>query len=380
MADQGTTERYETVVIGAGQAGLSAGYHLKRRGVDALILEANERIGDQWRSRYDSLRLYSPARYDGLPGMPFPLPGRSYPTDHQLADYLEAYAAHFDLPVRMGVEVDGLRAADDGSGYLITAGELRIEARQVIIAAGYFRQPHVPDVAAELDPAIRQFHSSEYRRPSQLADGPVLVVGLSHSGADMAMETVANGHPTIVSGKGHGQLPFSVDSRVGRLGWPLMKFVAWNVLTIRTPVGRKMRPEIRKNGGAPLLRHRKPELAKAGVEMTEARTTGVRDGKPLLADGRVLDVANVIWCTGFRPDFSWVHLPIFAEDGFPMEERGVVPSSPGIYFVGLVFQFGFTSMLVVGAGRDAGYVVERVAARAAERGTLTEPAAAAVRS
>ena len=375
MADQGTTERYETVVIGAGQAGLSAGYHLKRRGVDALILEANERIGDQWRSRYDSLRLYSPARYDGLPGMPFPLPARSYPTGHQLADYLEAYAAHFDLPVRTGIGVDGLRAADDASGYLITAGKLRFEARQVVIATGYFRQPHVPDFAAELDPAIRQLHSSEYRRPSQLADGPVLVVGLSHSGADMAMEAVANGHPTIVSGKAHGQMPFSVDSRVGRLGWPVMKFVAWNLLTIRTPVGRKMRPEIRKKGGAPLLRYRRPELTKAGVEMTEARTSGARDGKPLLADGRVLDVANVIWCTGFGPDFSWIHLPIFAEDGFPLEQRGVVASSPGFYFVGLIFQYGFTSMLVVGAGRDAGYVVERIAARAAESRMSAAPAA-----
>ena len=380
MAEQGTTERYEAVVIGAGQAGLSAGYHLKRRGVDALILEANKRIGDQWRSRHDSLRLYSPARYDGLPGLPFPLPARSYPTGHQMADYLEAYAAHFDLAVRTGIQVDGLRAADDGSGYVITAGELRIEARQVVIAAGYFRQPHVPDFAAELDPAIRQFHSSDYRRPAQLADGPVLVVGLSHSGADMAMEAVENGHPTFVSGKGHGQLPFSVDSRVGRYGWPLMKFVAWNVLTIRTPVGRKMRPEIRKNGGAPLLRYRKPDLAKAGVQVVEARTTGTQDGKPALADGRVLEVANVIWATGFRPDFSWIHLPIFAEDGFPMEERGVVASPPGIYFVGLIFQYGFTSMLVVGAGRDAGYVVERIAARAAETGTLAGPAAAAIQS
>lgn len=380
MAEQGTTERYEAVVIGAGQAGLSAGYHLKRRGVDALILEANKRIGDQWRSRYDSLRLYSPARYDGLPGLPFPLPARSYPTGHQMADYLEAYANHFDLPVRTGIQVDGLRAAEYGSGYVITAGELRIEARQVVIAAGYFRQPHVPDFAAELDPAIRQFHSSEYRRPSQLADGPVLVVGLSHSGADMAMEAVKNGHPTIVSGKGHGQLPFSVDSRVGRYGWPIWAFLAWNVLTIRTPIGRKMRPEIRKNGGAPLLRYRKAELAKAGVEMVEARTTGTQDGKPVLADGRVLEVANVIWSTGFRPDFSWIHLPIFADDGFPMEQRGVVPSSPGIYFVGLIFQYGFTSMLVVGAGRDAGYVVERIAARAAETGRLAGPAAAATQS
>lgn len=142
-----------------------------------------------------------------------------------------------------------------------------------------------------------------------------------------------------------------------------MKFVAWNLLTLSTPIGRKMAPEIRK-GGAPLLRYRRADLLKAGVEMVEARTVGVQNGKPSLADGQVLDVANVIWCTGFRPDYSWIHLPILDDDGWPEEERGVVASAPGLYFLGLLFQYGFTSMLVVGAGRDAAYVVDRIATRA----------------
>ncbi|HUF07021.1 MAG TPA: FAD-dependent oxidoreductase [Candidatus Binatia bacterium] len=366
-------ERHEAIVIGAGQAGLSAAHYLAKRGIDHVVLEAADRVGDQWRSRYDSLRLYSPARYDGLPGQAFPLPPNAFPTGNQMADYLESYAAHFDLPVRTGTAVDGLQATADGDGYVVTAGGRAFEAPEVVIAAGFFRMPYTPSFAPELDPGIRQMHSNDYRRPSQLADGPVLVVGLSHSGADMAIEAVENGHPTIVSGKAHGQLPFSVDSRTGRLAWPIMKFLAWNVLTIRTPIGRKMRPEIRANGGGPLLRHRKPDLERAGVELVEDRIAGVSDGKPMTADGRVLDVANVIWCTGFRPDFSWIQLPIFGDDGLPREERGVVTSVPGIYFVGLLFQYSFTSMLVVGAGRDAEHVVDRLALHARARSRAAQP-------
>ena len=360
-------ERHEAIVIGAGQGGLSASHELAERGIDHVVLETNERVGDQWRSRYDSLRLYSPARYDGLPGMAFPLPANAFPTGNQMADYLESYATHFELPIRTGTAVDSLRSADDGRGYIVTAGDRTFEAHQVVIAAGFFRMPYTPPFATELGGGIRQMHSDDYRRPSQLADGSVLVVGLSHSGADMAMEAVENGHETIVSGKGHGQLPFSVDSRTGRMAWPALKFVAWNLLTIRTPIGRKMRPNIRSNGGAPLLRHRRSDLERAGVELVEARIVGVQDGKPMTADGRVLDVANVIWCTGYRPDFSWVQLPIFDEEGLPMEERGVVASAPGVYFVGLLFQYSFTSMLVVGAGRDARHVVNRLAMQAGQR-------------
>ena len=358
-------ERREAIVIGAGQGGLSAAYHLARRNIDHVVLEAEERIGDQWRSRYDSLRLYSPAKDDGLPGMAFPLRGSAFPTGNQMADYLESYAARFDLPVRTGTTVTALRQDEDGEGYLVTAGARTFAAPQVVIACGFFRRPYTPPFGAELAPGIRQLHSSDYRRPSQLADGPVLVVGLSHSGADLAMEAVESGHPTTVAGKGHGQLPFSVDSRMGRLAWPFMRFLAWNVLTIRTPIGRRMRPKIRSHGGAPLLRYRRSDLERAGVVLIDDRVTGVRDGRPVTADGRVHDVANVIWCTGFRPDFSWIQLPIFDDAGYPTEERGVVASARGIYFVGVLFQFSFTSMLIGGAGRDAAHVVERLAGHAA---------------
>ena len=376
MDIQQTDVRYEAVVIGAGQGGLAAGHHLARRRIDFAILDANERIGDNWRTRYDSLRLYSPAKYDGLPGMPVPLPGHVYPTGNEMADYLESYARRFDLPVRNGVAVDGLKAAGDGRrGFVISAGDLRIEAGQVIVATGPFRRPHVPAFASDLDPGIRQLHSADYRNLEQLRDGPVLVVGVSHSGADLALEA-ASTHRTILSGKSHGQLPFSVDSRRGRVAWPIMKFVALNILTLRTPIGRKMAPEVRKGGG-PLLRVRRADLLDAGVEWLEARTVGVKDGKPMLADGRVVDVANVIWCTGFRPDYSWIEPPVVGEDGWPMQERGVATATPGLYFLGIPFLSGFTSMLILGAGRDAAYVVERIAARVTHGRDVAEPAVSA---
>jgi putative flavoprotein involved in K+ transport len=365
-----SSDRHEVVVIGAGQAGLAAGYHLARRGIDFIVLEASGRIGDVWRERYDSLLLYSPARYNALPGLPFPLAGSAFPTGRQMADYLEAYADHHRLPIETGVRIDRVRASNEADGdgsYAISAGGRRYEANQVIVATGAFQRPHVPELAGRLNPGIRQLHSADYRGPHQLADGPVLVVGLSHSGADIAYEVAHADHRTVVSGKAHGQLPFSVDSRRALLAWPVMRFVAWNLLTLSTPIGRKMAPKVRAGGG-PLLRVRRGDLTAAGVTLHEARTIDVDvRGRPVLSDGTALDVANVVWCTGFRPDYGWIELPVIGEDGWPRERRGVVDDSPGLYLLGIPFLYSFTSMLVLGAGRDAAYVVDRLAARAADR-------------
>ncbi len=354
-----SVQRFDVLVIGAGQAGLAAAYHLRGRGMDFAVLEANARVGDNWRTRYESLRLYSPAKYDSLPGMSFPKARNAFPTGREMGDYLEAYAKRFELPVLTGVAVDGLTAAADGSGYVVAAGPRRFEASQVVVANGPFRTPYIPEFARDLGPEIRQLHSAQYRNPSQLRDGAVLIVGVSHSGADLALEASAT-HRTYISGKSHGQLPFSVDSRRGRLAWPVLKFLAFNLLTLRTPIGRKMAPQVR-SGGGPLLRARRADLLKAGIEWLEARTVGVRDGRPQLADGQVLDVANVVWCTGFRPDYSWIEPPVVGGDGWPMEDRGVARTAPGLYFVGVPFQSGFTSMLVVGVDRDAATVARRIA-------------------
>jgi putative flavoprotein involved in K+ transport len=267
--EQRNVDRIDTIVVGAGQAGLSAGYHLAKRRLPFVILDADARIGDHWRDRWDSLRLYSPARYDSLPGMRFPARSSHWPTAREMADYLEAYARRFDLPVRSGTRVDRIEPTADGFAVSTTVGG-RLAARQVVVATGPFREPHVPAFAADLDPAIRQLHSHDYRSPAQLDAGPVLVVGLSHSGADIAFETAKAGHRTILSGTCHGQMPMKVtDSTRAMLGWPIVEFVFSHVLTLRTPMGRRMRPEVRKGGG-PLLRVRLGDLDRVGVERHDA--------------------------------------------------------------------------------------------------------------
>lgn len=354
------SERFETVIVGGGQAGLAVGYHLTKRGHSCVILNANERIGDSWRKRWPSLRLYSPARADGLPGMPFPAPPNSYPSGYEMADYLEAYAQRFALPVRNGTAVDGLER--NGDAYVVIAGERRFEAANVVVATGVFQHDHpvVPPFAAELRPEITQLHSADYRSPAQLQEGAVLVVGASHSGGDIAYEVARAGHRTLLSGRDTGQIPFDIDSRKARFVFPLLRFAATRILTVSTPIGRKAKGKIRTHGG-PLLRVKRADLEAAGVERVFQQTGGVEDGKPVLANGRVLDVANVIWCTGFRNDYGWIRFPLPVDaDGFPEQEHGVVPSSPGLYFVGLPFLHSFASMLIIGAGRDGGRVAKHI--------------------
>jgi putative flavoprotein involved in K+ transport len=356
------SERFETVIVGGGQAGLATGYHLAKRGRPFVILDASARVGDPWRKRWDSLKLYSPAAYDGLPGMRFPAPRASFPTTHEMADYLEAYAAQFDLPVRTMTSVDAL--SSDGDRYIVRSEEQTFEANNVVVASGVMQEPVVPSFASELDPRIRQLHSSDYRSLSQLREGRLLVVGASHSGADIAYEAAAE-HETILSGPDTGQIPASVETRRGRAGFRALFFVGSHILTVDTPFGRKMRPHIR-HGGAPLLRYRKKDLLAAGVERVLARIVGVQDGLPVLDNGRVLDVQNVVWCTGFRPNYSWIKVPLeVGEDGYPMQYRGVVGSAPGLYFVGMLFLHSFASMLIAGSVRDA----ERVATHIATQGT-----------
>ena len=336
MAGGYAIERVQVVVIGGGQAGLSVGHYLSKRGVTHVILDANARIGDGWRKRWDSLRLFTPARYDGLDGMPFPAPSQSFPTKDQMADYLESYAKHFNLPVRTGVAVS--RLSYDGSRYLVEAGAQRFEADNVVVAMATYQKPRVPDFAAALDPAIAQLHSSEYRNPAQLQPGDVLLVG---AGTDIAMDVVGT-HGTWLAGRHPGHVPFHVDSLVARAILPvLFRVVFHRVLTLDTPIGRRVRPKVISKGG-PLIRVKPADLAAAGVRRVQ-RVAGVKDGRPVLEDGRVLDVANVIWCTGFHPGFSWIDLPVHGAHGEPLHERGIVPGQPGLYFVGQHFLHAFSS-------------------------------------
>lgn len=356
------TEQIDTVVIGGGQAGLSVGYHLSRRGIPFVILDANRRIGDAWRRRWDSLRLFTPARYNGLNGMAFPAPPHSYPTKDEMADYLEAYARRVELPVRTGIAVD--RLTRHGSRFLVAAGEQRFEADDVVVAMSSWQRPRLPEAARELSEGIVQLHAAEYRNPSQLQDGDVLVVGAGNSGAEIALD-VADGHRTLLAGPDTGHVPFRIDGSVGRLMVPVvLRFLFHRLLTTSTPVGRRARPKMLARG-EPLVRTKPKDLEAAGVERVP-RVIGARGGLPLLEDDRVVEVANVIWCTGFHPGFSWIDLPIFT-NGEPDHDRGVVPAEPGLYFVGLKFLYSVSSAQIHGVGRDAERIAGMIAVRHEQR-------------
>ena len=359
------SETFETVIIGAGQAGLATARELVSRGRECVVLERNEAVGDGWRQQYDSLRLYSAARHDGLPGLPFPGDPRSFPGKDDVAAYLASYAAHFRLPVRLGVRVQRLAASPGADGFVVETDRGSIACRNVVVATGTFgRAPRVPDFASDLDPSILQLHSSEYRRPSQLRDGSVLVVGASHSGCDIAYE-LAQTRSTVLAGRDCGQIPVRWDSPAIHVVFPFLLFAWRHVMTRRTPVGRRMMGEIRHHGG-PMLRVKREDLAARGVERRTQRVVGVTDGRPTLDDGTVVEAANIIWATGFTQRFEWIDLPVTGDDGWPREYRGVSRDVPGLYFCGLAFQYAFSSMVLPGVGRDAAYVAERVVRRSAK--------------
>lgn len=353
-------EHIETVIIGGGQAGLSTGYHLKQRGRPFVILEAGQRLGDQWRRHYDSLVLFTARKYDGLPGLAFPGDPHGFPGRDEVAAYLDSYAAHHDLRVRTNTRVNGVTRADDGTFRVrLDGGE--ITCTNVVIAVGKASQPKRPDFAGQLDPRITQLHSSDYRNPAQLPTGPVLVVGASHSGADLALEIAAT-HRVMLAGRDTGEIPFRPEDPRARRIFPVIVWVWNHVLTRRTPMGRRMMGLMRAHG-APLLRTKTPDLVGAGVERITQRVAGVREGKPLLADGTVVDAASVIWATGFGHSFDWVDCLPLTDGGWPDEYRGVVNGVPGLYFCGLIFQYAFSSMVFPGVGRDSAFIARHLCDR-----------------
>lgn len=355
-------ERVETVIIGGGQAGLKVGYFLAKQGRPFAILDANERVGDSWRQRWDSLRLFTPTRFNSLPGMKIAARPYSFITKDEMADYLESYAARFGLPVRNRVRVE--RVTKENGRFTIETATGRIEADNLVVATGAYRSPTVPTIASQLDPGIAQMHSSEYRNPSQLKRGAVLVVGAANSGAEIAWELVKS-RRTILAGRDVGQIPVSHGGTAGRLFLPVFRFMMHFVMTLGTPIGRKVIPKLRDKTH-PLIRRRRKDLARAGIERV-GRVAGVKDGLPVLEDGTVVDVANVIWCTGFREEWSWIDLPVFGPDGRPRQYRGVVEDAQGLYFVGMRFQYAAASDVLPGVGRDAEYVAKQMVSNARTR-------------
>ena len=345
-----------TVVIGGSQSGLAVGYYLKQHGLPFVILDENDRIGDAWRKRWDSLRLFTPGRYDGLPGMPFPGSPSSYPTKDETADYLEAYAREFELPFRTGVKVDRLSKA--GDRFEVSWGEHTLFAENVVVATGAFNTPRVPAFARELDESIVQLHSKEVPQPISNSERSRARSGRRELRAEIAIE-LAPHHKTWLSGPDTGQEPARAGSHLDHLITPLMWFVATR-LTVKTALGRKLRDHfLDPPRGIPLGRVRRKDFAPAGIERVP-RMTAVRNGYPVLENGRVLEVSNVIWCTGYAPHYDWIDLSLRTHNGLPIHDRGIVESCPGLYFVGLLFLYSLSSALLGGVGRDAKHIVEHI--------------------
>lgn len=356
--DQTKTEStfYETIIIGGGQAGLSVGYGLAKAGKQFAILDANERIGDAWRNRWDSLKLFTPTYLNGLAGMPFPGKQHVFISKDEMADYLETYAKKFKLPVHTGLSVDRLSRQDNH--FLVSTGGKFFKAKNVVVAMANYQNAKVPAFAKDIDSSIVQLHSKEYRNPSQLNEGNVLVVGAGTSGADIALE-VSKTHHTWISGKEVGHVPFRIETSIARyLLIRMVRFVGHHLLNTGTPIGRKLRPKALTSAG-PLVRVKPKDLTDAGIERVP-KVIGVQNGLPLLENNKTVAVKNVIWCTGYSPGFSWIDMPVLGEGEEPFHIRGVVSKEPGLYFVGLNFLYSMTSDTVTGVKRDAAHIVKKI--------------------
>ncbi len=341
----------KTVIIGGGQAGLATGYFLKQINSQFTILDENKRTGDSWRKRWDSLLLFTPSQHDNLPGMPFPGPKGSYPGKDQMADYLEKYAATFSLPVESGVKVNHLSSVDGQFEIETNAG--KFVADKVVIATGTNPFPKIPAISSAISIDIFQIHSSQYVNPGSVPAGDVLVVGAATSGIEIAIE-LSKTHKTFISGKPTFHIPDQVFKYAGELYW----WFASNILTVRTPPGRKAKRSIIK-GGSPLIRVSAGDLDIAGIERLP-HLTATENGLPKFKDNRVIKVSSIVWATGYKPDFSWIDLTVTDETGWPETNRGLISSHKGLYFIGMPFMYGLTSGLIGGVGRDAAYITKQI--------------------
>ncbi len=357
-------ERYSTIVVGGGQAGLAAAHYLALAGDDYLVLDAGPGFGYSWRSRWDSLRLFTPAKFNGLPGMPFPAADFHFPSKDEAGAYLEAYARDINPPVRFNSKVDSL--ARDDAGFVLDSGGRRFAASRVFVATGAYQEPWAPDFAVQLDPKITQLHSNSYKNPHQLLQGPILVVGAGNSGAEIAVELAEAGRDVWLAGRDVGRIP---ADRVGKLlgGRPYWWFIS-RLLSVDTPIGRRVQ-KASLTKGTPLIGLRPSSIREAGVRRVQ-RVTGVSQGMPILANGQQLEVSAVLWATGFRPNYRWIQMPVFDEHGYPRHDRGMVHDVPGLYFLGLPFQTSLSSSLLGGVGADAGIIARHLSHRANKRRTV----------
>ena len=367
-------ERYDVIVVGAGQAGLAIGYFLARQGQRFVILEAADSIGPAWRTRWDSLLLFTPRRYSALPGLPFPGDPNGYPTRDDVIAYLERYAATFELPVELDSTVRSLTEAD--GRFVVGLNERWLEADQVVVATGPFQIANTQVLAGDLAPDVFQSHSTGYMRPSDVPEGTLLIVGGGNTGYQIAKELSGTHQVHLAVGSGQTPLPQRILGR--DLFWWLTKTGVIK-RTVESRIGRRAQHRDTLIGSSPReLRRRYGVNLRARVVAAAGRTL-------TFADGSELEVDAVIWATGYRSDYSWMEPPALGPDGRPQHRRGVT-DVPGLYFLGLTWQHTRGSALIGWVKDDAEFIAEQIAEVAAaqarqERETnerLAEPRSATV--
>ncbi|HET9507064.1 MAG TPA: NAD(P)-binding domain-containing protein [Gaiellaceae bacterium] len=348
-------ERLDVVVVGAGQAGLAIGCFLARQGRRFVIVDAADTVAGAWRTRWDSLILFTPRRYDSLPELAFPGDQDGYPTRDEVVDYLEQYAATFALPVELNSTVRSLTAAD--GTFVLELDGRRLVADQVVVATGPFQVPKLPPLAAQLEPEVFQTHSVGYRRASEVPGGTVVVVGGGNTGFQIAKELAPTHDVHLAIGSRQTPLP---QRLLGRdLFWWLTKLGLLQK-TVDSRLGRRASQRDALIGSSPRELRRR-----YGVEV-KPRAVGAAGRTLSFADGSELEADAVIWATGYRPDHSWIHLPVFDEEGRARHRRGVT-DVPGLYFLGLSWQHTRGSALLGWVKDDAAFIAARIEAAAAGR-------------
>jgi putative flavoprotein involved in K+ transport len=339
----------DVVVVGGSQSGLAMAWYLQRQGLDFVVLEAGPEVGHVWRSRWDSLKLFTPAQYDALPGMAFPAPADTYPTKDPVADYLQTYAAALDLPVRLNAQVTDLRRV--GDDFEVGTADASYQARKVVVATGPFQVPFVPPPAAKLDPSVTQVHSADYRNPQALPEGPVLVVGGGNSGFQIAEELAATRTVDLSIATTYPMLP---QRRAGRdLFWWLTRLGLLRVTVDSRPGRRMSRRDF-------VIGTNRKRLERAGVRF-RPRLVDAEDRTVRFADHSLLEeVGVVVWATGYRSDYAWIHIPGVVREGHVVHRRGVT-EVPGLYFLGLSWQHTRGSALLGFVNDDATYLANQIA-------------------